>query len=107
MFYAPHTLSVRSDSLATDDFGRMSNESRWLAVCPCRCDEASTRETDNDSERSFPKTYRIIADAEAAEMVAEGQEIIVYDLTGNVRAKGSVTQIKRLNALRYTEILCR
>lgn len=105
MIYAPHILQVKRPSpILKDEYGRPlpgSGEDTWQTVCPCRCDDNTTKEFKSDNGVVFRPAYHIVCEGQHGLAVGEYARC----LCGNdVRGEGTIYNAPRPNYFNYSEI---
>lgn len=122
MIYAPHTLYLfRRQDPRRDEFGKCSETMSLRAgekqyVCPCRCDDNTTREFRSADGTVYRPLYHIVCDLSdevsrgVFERIDPGTEVECefrrLDAPGHGRNPiiGRVYMVKRTNYFNYGEI---
>jgi hypothetical protein len=103
MIYCPHTLQIKSTTSSTDEFGKpIVGTDVWTTLCPCRCDDNSTKEFHSDNGGVYRPGYHVVCNGYLT--VKADAEIRCLDNQGNVRGSGKVYMVKNLNFLNYSEL---
>jgi hypothetical protein len=104
MYTAIHTLYVYKPSTESyDENGDpIDGEQTKSYVCPCRCDDNSTKEFRDENGHVYRPTYHILCDGNAS--VSAGENIECLNKDGTMRGSGVVYQVIHYNILSYTEI---
>ena len=102
MIYAPHILEKKILSIVRDEYGRVSSsQEKYVKVCACRCDDNNFKKFVTEGGKVYRPQYHIVS--QRAVNVRPGDEIRVMS-DGELRASGTVFNIKSLNYLNYMEI---
>lgn len=105
MLYAPHILLKRIIIPAeTDEFDRPlpgTGGEKWERVCPCRCDDNTTKEFRSENGRVYRPAYHVVCDGKTE--LNAGDYVRCMDGEA-IRGEGEVYIMKSTNYLNYTEI---
>lgn len=104
MMYRPHILQKKiSYPAENDEFGRPLGKAEecWVDLCPCRCDDNSTKEFKSANGEVYRPSFHIVCGERAT--VKAGDEIRCKD-GESIRGCGRVYMVKNTNYLGYSEI---
>lgn len=102
MYFAPHTLYRKVESVGYNEHGNISSHTEaWVKVCRCRCDDNSVKEFRDENGHVFRPAYHIVCEGRVG--VNCGDEVRIMDGT-LVRGEGRVFNVTRTNWYDYTQI---
>lgn len=105
MYYAPHKLQKRTASeRRSDEYGRplSSSAEGWVDVCPCRCDESSTKEIILPDGKKYQPSFHIVCEGLDPDFT-NGDYIRCLRSDGSIKGEGKALNVKKLNFLEYAE----
>lgn len=106
MFFAPHTLQIKSAaSFERDEYGRpvSENQAVWKTVGACRCDDVSAERSEGDNGAVYPYRFKVVY-PKALGFIAENTEVQCLEADGTVRGSGVVKSPMKTNWLSYRVI---
>ena len=102
MIYAPHALWKKITTESTDEWGHpIVGESTWVYICPCRCDDNTTKEFKSENGNVYRPSYHIVSPRNT---IKANDEIRCLNSDGSVRGEGKVYVAKSNNYLNYSEL---
>lgn len=103
MIYAPHNLQKKTITESTDEFGHhIKDQTTWDDICPCRCDDNTSREFKSQNGDVFMPLYHIVCSGRTP--VKKDDEVRCLNADGTERGSGKVYLYKYADYLNYTEL---
>ena len=101
VMYAPHKLFVKRVTITKDELNRtVGEETEWLPLGGCRCDDNTTIELKDDNGKVYVPKYHIVADKQD---VKAGDYVRVYE-NDTLRGEGLVKSVIKTNYLGYMSL---
>lgn len=99
MYYTPHTLYKKSETLGKDKYGRPTESvEEWVEIGKCRCDDNSIQEFHDENGKVYRPHYKIVANRDVNVKVGDFVKVEPN------RAEGRVFNVTHLNYLNYSTI---
>lgn len=99
MFYAPHSLYLKTFRVEHDEngFSKRDSQPTLTYVCKCRCDDDNTTEVTDERGHVFRAAFHIVAD----KCNLKRGDVVVVKERG---CEGQIRVLKTTNYYNYTEI---
>ena len=105
MYYSPHILQLKVITPPDrDEYNRPipgTGGESWQDVCPCRCDDNTTKEFTSDNGEVYRPDYHVVCGQNISVKAGDYVRCMAGD---EVRGEGEVYMVKNTNYLGYSEL---
>ena len=105
MYYSPHILQLKVITPPEMDEYKHpipgTGGESWKDVCPCRCDDNTTKEFTSDNGDVYRPDYHVVC---GQNTIVKAGDYVRCMNGDKVRGEGEVYMVKNTNCLGYSEI---